>query len=123
MNKHRIKISDLVPIDVWVTTNIAVYRQSTMWATIDKVYQFVPARPKGYVILTKANEKMHCRQLQGYTLYRPSSLTISWLADKVLNFRELTFMEGLLWDIKHQGRWKIVGENHSDNDEWGQIPL
>lgn len=121
MSRHKIRISDLMPIDVWVTTNIATYRQSAMWATIDKVYQFVPAKPKGYVILTEANACMHCRPLQGYTLYRPSSLTISWLSDKVLNFRELSFMDGMRWRTMLQGKWKNVGEPVQETAGWGDV--
>lgn len=123
MIKHRIQISDLVPIDVWVTTNIATFRQEAMWTMIDKVYQFVPTRPKGFVILTPANKKMYCRQLQGYTLHRPSSLKISWLSDKVLYFHNLTMLEGVIWHANHQGRWKSIGEPCFDNDEWGKIPI
>lgn len=121
MIKQRIQISDLVPIDVWVTTNVAVFRQSAMWAMIDKLYQFVPSAIKGYVILTKANEQMYCRPLQGYTLYRPSSLTISWLADKALNFHELSFIEGMRWYTISQGKWKNIGEPCPKTSEWGAV--
>lgn len=123
MNRRKIAIGDLVPIDVWVTTNISIYRQTSMFATIDKLYQFVPARPKGHVIITRAHERMHCRQLQGYTLYRPASLTISWLADKKITFHRLTMVEGLMWHGMHQGRWDDIGTEVPLADEWGEIPL
>lgn len=123
MNKHRVKIGQLMPIDVWVTTNVAVFRQSTFWTTIDKVYQFVPAKPKGYVILTGANERMHCRQLQGYVIYRPSSVTISWLSDKTLNFRKLSLIDAMTWHDKNQGRWKVIGNPVLKTNKWGDIPF
>lgn len=118
MNKHKIEMSDLLPIDVWVTTNVAVFHQEALFSTRNKLYQFVPTTPKGYVIITAANEKMYCRQLQGYALHRPASITISWLTDKTLNFRELRLIEGIIWHTNRQGQWKTVGEYRPETDDW-----
>jgi len=122
MNKHKVAIGDLMPIDIWVTTNVAVYRQTSLWTPINMLYQFVPTMPRGYVVLTKANERMHCRQLQGYTLHRPASLTVTWLSDKVINFRKLTMVEGMMWHANYRGRWKDIGTFNPRSDDWGEIP-
>lgn len=123
MNKYKLQVKDLEPIDVWVTPNVVVFRQTAIWSEVGKLYQFVPSGSKGFVILTKANEKMHCRQSQGYRLHRPASLTISWLTDKVLNFREISMLDSVRWYVNHQGKWKDIGEIHYTTLAWEETPL
>lgn len=107
----EVRAKDLVPIDVWVTTNVAIYRQLGMWHDRKKTYTFVPTGLEGFVIVTEHDSVMNCKPLQGYMLFRPCGLELQWLTDKVVMFRELTMSAALSW-ARHtpSASWKDIGE-------------
>lgn len=108
MIKHKLPIAKLTPITVWVTPNVAIYRQLCLWHDANKAYQFVPANWIGYVIITESETKIECKPLLGYILYRPAALSLSWLTDKTVAFRGISMTSAGEWHGKYPKEWKRI---------------
>lgn len=98
----------LTPIDVWVTPNVAIYRQLTMWDATRKEFHFVPSTVVGYVIVVAHNSLQNCFIKRGFCLYRPAGLALSWYCDKPVSFRTLSVSDAALWRFKRGERWQDV---------------
>lgn len=108
MIKQKLPIAKLTPITVWVTSNVAIYRQLGFWHDTKKVYEFVPVNRLGYVIITETEKEIECKPLLGYSLYRPATLNLSWLADKTVNFREISMATAGELYGEHPKGWQRI---------------
>lgn len=97
MIEHELDVSKLSPIDCWITPDVVLIRQLGLWTDVDKEYEFMPARPRGLVIITTHNAMMHCKPLQAFVIHRPAVLHLSWSTDKIVRFREISKMDALSW--------------------------
>lgn len=105
MEKFR---EDLTPVDVWVTPNVAIYRQLTMWDAKTKEFHFVVATSVGAVIVTAHNSLMNCAVMRGFVLNRPAGLSLSWYCDKTINFRVLSISAAAKWQSLREEPWKAL---------------
>jgi hypothetical protein len=104
LDTDKIK-EQLTPIDVWVTPNIATYRQETLWTEPTKEYHFVPCTSTGYVILTAHQSIIGCAVTRAFCLHRPAGVKLVWHSDKVLNFRVLSVNNAVLWEQESKDEW------------------
>ena len=102
----------LTPIDVWVTPNILMQRQLTLWESKTKEWHFVPATAKGYVIETAHNSIQGCPTSRGFRLYRPAGLSLSWYCDKHISFRVLSIKAADAWFAKDNTGWTDLLPHH-----------
>jgi len=110
MYERKMDVRELRPITVWVTPNVAIFRQLSMWQDLDKRYTFVPTAGKGFVIITDLSASTECNPLKGYTLIRPAGLELSWDADKVVTFQEISVIDALEWSFNTRNTpWKLIG--------------
>lgn len=110
MNETRLDISKLAPIDVYVTPNVAVWRQLGMWQDREKRYTFVPTQSIGYVIVAESDRTIECEILKGYTLMRPAGLELAWDTDKPVTFRTLSMAEATEWELRtRKVSWSVFG--------------
>lgn len=111
MVDKRLYIEKLAPIDVYVTANVAVYRQFSLWQGLKRQYTFIPTRPIGYVIITEHGETTDYKPLKGYTLIRPAGLELSWDTDKLITFRTLLMADALQREMYTcKALWQIVDD-------------
>jgi hypothetical protein len=113
LDKDKIK-EQLTPIDVWVTPNIATYRQQTLWTETTKEFHFVPCTVMGYVILTAYRSLMGCKVFRAFCLYRPAGAKLVWYCDKPLNFRVLSVADARLWEEDSKDEWVDVFGYHGN---------
>jgi len=117
MNERKLDIRKLAPIDVYITSNITVWRQLGMWQDRKKRYTFVPTRPIGYIFITKHDEAIYCKPLKGYTLIRPAGLELVWDTDKLVTFHTLSMTDAMEWRIHARTTLlKIIDGTCHNND-------
>lgn len=110
MNEHRLDTKELAPIDVYVTANVAIWRQLGMWQGYEKRYTFVPTRPKGIIIITAHDKAIECKSLKGFTLIRPAGLELAWDTDKLVVFHTLSMIEAIEWELRaRKTSWNVYG--------------
>lgn len=96
------------PLDVWTTVGIATYRQYPDWAREEKAYQFISARPLGYVIITSQGEPVGVEPLAGYVVVRPAGLQLSWHSERSIKFHQLSFADAETWNDSVQLDFSII---------------
>ena len=117
MTNDRVDVKNMAPLDVHVTKNVAIYRQLGMWTDLRKAYTFVPASYKGYVFLTKSDKDGGNVLMQGYTLYRPCGLELSWHTDRVIVFHETSKIDAIEARVTAPKKsWRIINSPHDDGN-------
>ena len=117
MTKDKVNVENMSPLDVYVTKNVAIYRQLGMWTDLHKTYTFVPASYKGYVYLVKPGQDGRYELMQGYTLYRPCGLELTWHTDRVVVFHEATKIDAIETRvIAPKKSWRIIGKCTDGDD-------
>ncbi len=99
---------DLRPIDVWLTPNVAMYRQLTMWDAKKKEFYFVPATTVGYVVVTAHQAILGCPPTKAFSLYKPAGMSLSWYFDKTINIRVMSIEEAKSWKRQDRSVWEDV---------------
>jgi hypothetical protein len=107
LDRNKIQ-EQLTPMDVWVTPNIAIYRQGTLWTKTTKEFHFVPCTETGYVILTAYQAMVGCDVKRAFCLHRPAGAMLSWYIDKPINFRMISAHDALLWEQESKDEWVDV---------------
>jgi len=110
MNKGKKTIYNNGSVKVQVTPNVKIVNQSTLWGDKKKDYVFVPATQRGFVFIINPEASSLLDLVQGYTLYRPCALSLSFSIDYNVIF------ETIPMEVAHERRnnthsasWSIVG--------------
>jgi len=110
MSKRKKSIYNTSGVKVQVTPNVKIVNQSTLWGDKKKDYVFVPATQRGFVFVLNPDSPDFCELLQGYTLYRPCALSLSFSTDYNVTF------ETIPMEVAHERRnnthsasWSILG--------------
>ena len=110
MIETELVLEDLVSIDVWVTPDVKIIRQEGMFFDAEKTFLFAPTRLRGFVVVTSANSRVGCRPLYAFTLFRPAAITLSFVTDRVVNFRKLDRMEAITWAKSARTAFKRINK-------------
>jgi len=114
VNNEQVSVGDMSPLHVHVTHNVAIFRQLGMWTDLKKAYTFVPSRKRGFVLVMKIDRNGKDQLVQGYTLYRPCGLELSWHTDRIVIFHELGKIAAIEEEHNANGKlWQVIG------DSWG----
>lgn len=105
---HKLTIQELEPRTLWVTPDIAIYRQLSFYHATKAVYQLVPTKCRGIVIVTKMEDTTDCSPLQGYIVSRPVSLTLSWAIERTVTFRKISLYDARKWQARTRRAFKDV---------------
>jgi len=95
--------------NLYVADSMAMFRQFGFWSDTKKVYQFVPCLQRGFVIVTRADVPLGVRPLYAWVVYRPTSLTLSWLSEKSVYFYGLDSSRAMELFKEHGDWFRIVG--------------
>jgi len=97
-------------VKVQVTPNIKIVNQSTLWGDKKKDYVFVPATQRGFVFILNPEAPDFLQLLQGYTLYRPCALSLSFSVDYDVIFETISMNVALeRRNNTHSASWSVLG--------------
>ena len=94
---HKLTVQELEARTLWVTPDIAIYRQLSFYHATKAVFQFVPTKSRGIVVVTKMGDGTDCKPLRGYIVSRPVSLTLSWAVERTVIFHKISLCDAQKW--------------------------
>jgi len=110
MSKGKKNICNSGCVKVQITPNVKVINQSTLWSDKKKDYVFVPATHRGFVFILNPESPNFLELLQGYTLYRPCALSLSFSIDCDVIFETISMNVALeRRNHTHSASWSVLG--------------
>lgn len=110
VTEQAIQSNKDLPMAVWTTKNVKIVRVIPLWADVLEYYHFIPCSKRGFVIVTNQGEVCGCMPAQGYTLLRPTALSLHWHTDRAVTFRVITKIAALDWRARTHKRWKTISK-------------
>ncbi len=105
---HKLTVQELEARTLWVTPDIAIYRQLSFYHGTKAIFQFVPTKRRGIVVVAKMGDGTDCKPLRGYIVSRPVSLTLSWAIERTVTFRKISLYDARKWQARTRRAFKDV---------------
>lgn len=109
---HKLTIEEIEPRVLWVTPDIAIYRQLSFYHAPLTLFQFVPTKCRGLIIVTGMQDTTECTPLRGYIISRPVSLTLSWPVERVVTFHKISLYDARKWQARTRRAFKDITKKH-----------
>ena len=112
MKRQELDNTGLGGVDLYVTSSLVLFRRSGFWYDSKIVYQLVPAQRKGFVIVMRHGIPLGEEPLYAWTVYRPTSLVLSWEQQKTVFFHALDWCVASGLQQENEEWFKDVGRKH-----------
>lgn len=93
---------------LWISSNMAVFRQAPIWGETQERYQLVPANVWGCAVVTSESEGLGGIVQVAWMVFRPCVLMLEWNWRKRVQFRDMSLEQAQEWYKMDKESWVHV---------------